>query len=53
MEGNARALAGMWEEVERCARYQASEPTPEDAQVLEEVQEAGRRRCDIGLAING
>ena len=46
-EGNARALAGMWEEVERCARYQASEPSSEDAPMLEEIQEAGRRERSI------
>lgn len=53
VEGNARALAGMWEEVEKCARYQALEPRSEDAPMLEEIQEAGRRERSIDSAFDG
>lgn len=42
VEANARALAGMWQDVETCARYQASEPNAEDAVMIEEIKEAGK-----------
>lgn len=53
VEANARALVGMWEEVETCARYQASEPNAEDAAVIEEIKDAGKLECAADCVSSG
>ncbi|KAJ9123723.1 hypothetical protein QFC24_003497 [Naganishia onofrii] len=39
-EGNARALVGMWQEVERSLRSQPEEPDANDSQMMEGINEA-------------
>ncbi|GHJ86044.1 hypothetical protein NliqN6_2446 [Naganishia liquefaciens] len=53
VEGNAHALAGMWAEVEKCARYQASEPNSDDAPVLDEIKEAAIYTPHLEAALAG
>ncbi|KAJ9090921.1 hypothetical protein QFC19_009347 [Naganishia cerealis] len=50
-EGNARALIGMWQEVERCLRAQPEEPDAEDAPVIEEIRESAIHTPHLQMAL--